>query len=240
MSRRHDAVASGEAQPSSGLGEGGKARPRLSRSEKAERSRNAILQAAAETVGEHGYAEASISRIMERAGLGHGTFYAYFESRADLFNQLLPTKGLEVLDVLHDRVSGAVDVGDMEYRGFLGFLEYAKENPWFFRLLHEAQVAAPAAYREHLGNIMSRYRKALRRSWARGELPAYEERELDTLAYLLIAARDYVYSQHITQSADVPTAVQDAVKTYRKFLAYGLQGKPRLPAPNPVPEPDQD
>ncbi|WP_164076086.1 TetR/AcrR family transcriptional regulator, partial [Stenotrophomonas maltophilia] len=70
-----------------------------------------------------GYAEASIARIMERAGLGHGTFYAYFDSRAELFDQLLPMKGSEVLDFLHDRVKGAANFVEMETKGFLGFLE---------------------------------------------------------------------------------------------------------------------
>ncbi|MFX5801275.1 helix-turn-helix domain-containing protein, partial [Acinetobacter baumannii] len=60
------------------------ARPRrapkrkLTRIEKSQRTRQAICDAAAEIIGEFGYAEASIARIMERAGLGHGTFYAYF------------------------------------------------------------------------------------------------------------------------------------------------------------------
>lgn len=201
-------------------------KPKLTRVEKSERTRQAICQAAAEIIGEYGYAEASIARIMERAGLGHGTFYAYFDSRAELFDQLLPMKGLEVLDNMHARVKGSADLVDMEYRGFLGFLEYANEHPWFFRLLHEAEVAAPAAHREHITNIMVRFRKALRRSLLRGELPGYQEKELDTLAYLLISARDYVYSQHVSRSADIPAALHDAVETYRKFISFGLRGKP--------------
>lgn len=202
-----------------------KPRRKLTRVEKSELTRLAIFKAAAEIVGEYGYSEASISRIMERAGLGHGTFYAYFESRADLFDQLLPMKGEQVLDVLHARVKGSADLVDLEYRGFLGFLEYAKEHPWFFRLLHEAEVAAPAAYHRHIDNIMVRFRRALRRSWDLGELPGYEVRELDTLAYLLISARDYVYSQHVSRSPDVSTALQEAVETYRKFISYGLRGR---------------
>lgn len=205
-------------------------RRKLTRLEKSELTRKAIFEAAAEIIGEYGYAEASIARIMERAGLGHGTFYAYFDSRAELFDQLLPMKGLEVLDVLHGHVKGSADLVDMEYRGFLGFLQYANAHPWFFRLLHEAEVAAPRAHREHMDNIMARFRKALRRSWERGELPGYAERELDTLAYLLISARDYVYSQHVGRSSDIPAALHEAVETYRKFISYGLRGVADKPA----------
>ena len=198
-------------------------KPKLTRVEKSHRTRQAICDAAAEVIGQYGYSEASISRIMEHAGLGHGTFYAYFESRAELFDQLLPMKGVEALDFLHDRVKGASSFVEMEIKGFIGFLEYAKDHPWFFRLLHEAEVAAPAAYRQHIDNIMKRYRRALKRSWDQGELAGYEERELDTLAYLLISARDYVYSHHVGRSPDISTALQDAVETFRKFITFGLR-----------------
>jgi len=198
-------------------------KPKLTRIEKSHRTRQAICDAAAEVIGQYGYAEASISRIMEHAGFGHGTFYAYFESRAELFDQLLPMKGVEALDFIHDRVKGASNFVEMETKGFIGFLEYAKSHPWFFRLLHEAEVAAPAGYRQHIDNIMKRYRRALKRSWDKGELAGYEERELDTLAYLLISARDYVYSHHVGRSPDISTALQGAVETYRKFITFGLR-----------------
>ena len=195
---------------------------KLTRAEKSERKRQAIYDAAAEIVGEYGYAEASVARIMERAGLGHGTFYAYFQSRDELFDQLLPVKGSEVLQFLHTRVKGASSFVDMEIRGFVGFLEYARQHPWFFRLLHEAPVAAPAAYRKHIDNILSRFRRALKRSWDKGELPQYKENELDTIAYLLISARDYVFSQQVSRSQDIDAALSDAVETYRKFITHGL------------------
>ncbi|MDA9529018.1 hypothetical protein ACM42_11425 [Bradyrhizobium sp. CCBAU 25338] len=195
---------------------------KLTRAEKSERTRQAIYDAAAEIVGQYGYTEASISRIMERAGLGHGTFYAYFNSRDELFDQLLPIKGGEVLQFLHTRVKGASGFVDMEIRGFVGFLEYARQHPWFFRLLHEAPVAAPAAYRKHIDNILSRFRRALKRSWDNGELPQYKESELDTLAYLLISARDYVFSQQVSRSRDIDAAMSDAIETYRKFISHGL------------------
>jgi len=201
---------------------------KLSRAEKSEQTRQAIFDAAAEIVGEYGYIEASISRIMERAGLGHGTFYAYFQSRDELFDQLLPIKGAEVLKFLNARVKGASNIVDVEIRGFDGFLEYTRQQPWFFRLLHEAPTAAPDAYRKHIDNILVHYRRALRRSWDKGELPQYNENELDTLAYLLISARDYVVSQQVARSEDIDAARSGAIETYRKFITHGLMADPTL------------
>lgn len=235
-------TAGAEADPTAGRARR-PSKPKLTRVEKSQRTRKAICDAAAEVIGQYGYAEASISRIMEHAGLGHGTFYAYFESRAELFDQLLPMKGVEVLDFIHDRVKGATNFVEMEIKGFVGFLEYAKNHPWFFRLLHEAEVAAPAAHRQHMDNIMQRYRRALKRSWDQGELAGYDERELDTLAYLLISARDYVYSHHVGRSPDISNALQDAVETFRKFITFGLcsvGGGPARSAPHQANDVRQD
>lgn len=228
-----DAQVEGAARPGSAASSARKPRkPRLTREEKSEITREAICQAAAEIIGEHGYANASIARIMERAGLGHGTFYSYFDSRQDLFDELLPMKGEEVLSFLHERVRGAPDFVETEQRGILGFFEYAQEHPWFFRLLHEAHVATPEGHQRHIGNILARYRKSLARAHAAGELPGYDASELDTLAFLLMSARDYVYSHHVARSDDVTAAVKQAVGTYAKFIAHGLRGKAQDAADN--------
>lgn len=85
---------------------------RKSRAEKSAENRQSLLRAAAEVVGEVGYREASIARITQRAGLAQGTFYLYFESQQDLFDQLLPTIGSELLEDLAERVHGARDILD--------------------------------------------------------------------------------------------------------------------------------
>ncbi|HZO17159.1 MAG TPA: TetR/AcrR family transcriptional regulator [Polyangiaceae bacterium] len=50
----------------------------------AEAKRNALLDAAAKEFATHGYAGASINRILLAAGLSKGSFYYYFDDKADL------------------------------------------------------------------------------------------------------------------------------------------------------------
>lgn len=198
--------------------------PRLTRQEKSERARALICQAAAEIIGEHGYANATISRIMERAGLACGTFYAYFDSRQALFDALLPMKGEEVLDALNAAANSSYGIVELEARAFLDFFSYAQQHPWFFRLLHEAHVATPEGHHRHVDNMLARYRKLLKRHHDAGEMPGYDVNELDVLAFLLMSARDYVYTQYVARSADTAGAIQNAANTYRKFVAQGLRG----------------
>ena len=57
-------------------------RPRFSRAAPA--LREAILEAAAHEFAAHGYAGASLNRILLAAGLSKGAFYYYFDDKADL------------------------------------------------------------------------------------------------------------------------------------------------------------
>jgi AcrR family transcriptional regulator len=57
--------------------------PRFDRLPAARRA--ALLEAAAQEFGTHGFDDASINRILERAGLSKGAAYFYFDDKEDLF-----------------------------------------------------------------------------------------------------------------------------------------------------------
>ena len=52
-------------------------------------ARGALLEAAAEVFASHGYAGASVERIVQRAGFSKGTFYWHFASKEELFLALV-------------------------------------------------------------------------------------------------------------------------------------------------------
>lgn len=58
------------------------------RTRDADRTRAAILEAAAEVFAEHGARGMSIRKVGERAGVTHGTLYLYFRDKDDLLYQL--------------------------------------------------------------------------------------------------------------------------------------------------------
>jgi AcrR family transcriptional regulator len=58
------------------------------RSTKGERTRARLLTAAKEVFEEDGFLEARISDIAERAGLSHGSFYTYFDSKEQIFREV--------------------------------------------------------------------------------------------------------------------------------------------------------
>ena len=71
------------------------------RSRKGEQTRARLLDAAKEIFEENGFLEARISDIAERAGLSHGAFYHYFDSKEQIFR--------EIAEVLDDELAEPMD-----------------------------------------------------------------------------------------------------------------------------------
>ncbi|MDO8705612.1 MAG: TetR/AcrR family transcriptional regulator [Sulfuricaulis sp.] len=195
---------------------------RLTRNERAARTREQILVSTAHVVGEFGYRDSSIQRITSDAGIAQGTFYLYFESRQALFDELLPHFGVQMLERVRERAHGAKGFFDVEEIGVRAVFEYLYENPWFWRVLNEAEIEAPAAWAQHHNEVTSRYMKFLKRARADGEISTYGESELGTLAYLLIAARDYLYVYHLNRPKRSEGIPESVIKTYMHFLKHGL------------------
>lgn len=61
----------------------------MARQDRAERTRNAILDAAAEVFNARGFAGASLSDILARAGVTKGAMYFHFASKEDLANAII-------------------------------------------------------------------------------------------------------------------------------------------------------
>ena len=198
---------------------------RPSREEKAALNRQSIIDSAAVCIGEFGYNEASIAKIADGAGLAHGTFYNYFEDRQDLFDQLLPIKGLEILASIRKQLRGAKSVIEMERFGLLAFQAYVQKNPWFFRLLHEGRFATPKGHAIHMDNLFRPFVRALKRWKAQGDLKDYTEEQLESLAFLMIGARDYLFIRSTDKGTVFKAINEKQLEAYLDLLENGLLAK---------------
>ena len=224
-----DAVSSARASGAGGVArKGGARRRKATREEKSERIRKELFSAAAEIVGEVGYAGASITLITQRAGVAQGTFYNYFESRQDLLDKLLPELGEQMRVHIRDAALRAPhNFAELERRGFEAFFGFLNDNPHFLRILNEAESYAHAGYQKHLETTAKDYVRFLARAQRNGEFPGYEEVELEAIAFILMAARSYLAVRYLGKHVNRrrPTKLPPAVvDTYMKFVLHGLQG----------------
>lgn len=193
------------------------------REEKADETRRALFAAAAVVVGKYGYDEASITRITEQAGLGSGTFYNYFKTRQDLFDRLLPTVGGQLLEYIASRLDPALTGIDRERARIVAYFEFFQKNTGFLRILNEAEVYAPAAFKQHVQNFAVRYTKALNKHRENGELGNFSEDELTAIVYMLMGARSYLTMLwRSTPGAARKSVDQSYISTYVKLLEHGL------------------
>ncbi len=197
------------------------ARPRMTRADKSEATRRKLIAAATYVVGHEGYANASVAKITARARVAQGTFYNYFATQQDLFDQLLPELGRELLEHIRRRLAGTTDTLAREEIGFRAFFEFLAATPEFYRILNEAETFSPKAFRDHLDNMTQGYLRALRRAKRRGELAAYSDAELEVMVCILLAARNYIAYRFVHRDGThggLPVWVTPA---YMKFIADG-------------------
>lgn len=186
-------------------------------------TREALMKAAMRVVSQHGYAKASVSRITEAAGVAQGTFYSYFDTHQQLLEELLPTAGVQLLDALGRNVQRSDDYFEHERRMFLAFFAYLRRNPYFLRVLTEAEIAAPESHAQHMSNIESRYVGALRRAQTQGQIRPQSDAAFRVIAEVLSGARGHIAIGLNQQAHGRSKPPPDwAADTYVKFIRFGL------------------
>jgi AcrR family transcriptional regulator len=102
-----------------------------------------ILEAARRVIGEVGFAEASIDRIAEAAGVARSTLYVYFDGKGDLLNQCIA----QLRVGLGERVRSAVEEASGTEERLAAFLaahfEYVGAVREFFRAVMAVRGVDP-------------------------------------------------------------------------------------------------
>lgn len=127
------------------------------RTERGTRTRAKLLEAAEKVFAELGYSEASIVRITEAAGVAQGTFYLYFPSKLDIFEELVEDLNRRVRHAMTEASAGATNRIESERAGFRGFFEFTAAHPALYRIVREAEFVSPNALRLHYSRIVDGY-----------------------------------------------------------------------------------
>lgn len=138
-------------------------RPAGPRSRKGARTRSRLLVAAKEIFEESGFLEARISDIAERAGLSHGSFYHYFESKEEIFREVAKVQENQLsshcvvdsglVDVstgatMRDRLQESVRRFLADYRDEAGIMGVIEQVSRYDEQVRAARLAQQAPYTE--------------------------------------------------------------------------------------------
>jgi AcrR family transcriptional regulator len=195
---------------------------RLTRVEKSEQTLQLLIEAAADVVGKHGYAEASVGRITEAAKVAQGTFYNYFETRQDILDLLPPRYAEKMLRYISLKMDRKLTAVDREVARFELYFDFFYETTESARLVNEAPVMAPVGFARFSKIVRDNYTVALTRSMEAGEIAKVSPDRLADIVDILIAIRNGLSQpRQITKLRRKKVSPQ-LISSYRDFITKAL------------------
>ena len=134
------------------------------------RTRRRLLEAAENVFAELGYHDASIVKITEAAGVGQGTFYLYFASKKEIFDELVLDLNQRVRQAMTEAASRGDTRAERELLGFTAFFHFTAEHPALYRIVRQAEFVSPEMLHRHYERLTGGYVAGLRQAMAQGEI----------------------------------------------------------------------
>lgn len=189
--------------------------------ERGRQSRQRILDAAEKVFGEKSYFEASVSDITREAGASLGSFYIYFESKHEVFVEVLQTLARVIRHTTRAAVEKSRNRIEGEELGFAAFFSLIDSHPYLYRIVRQAEFVDSAAFRAYYAGIVGGYQKRLSAAMDRGEVRRVDP---ETLVYCLLGTGDLIGMRWpYWTGKPIPTEVFDAMM---KFVRYGIDPRP--------------
>jgi len=158
---------------------------RVPRTDRGSNTRRRLLEAAERVFAERGYHDASIVKITEAAGVGQGTFYLYFASKKDVFDELVRDLNRRVRRAMKEASSQGGTRLEAELLGFGAYFTFTAEHPALYRIVRQAEFVSPEMLHYHYEKLAEGYVEGLRESMANGDVGPIDP---EVSAWALMAA----------------------------------------------------
>ena len=196
----------------------------LSRSDKTpktalgKRTRDKLLRAAEIEFGDKGFHSAAISGITHRAGVALGTFYTYYESKEEIFHDLVTYMSQRTRRWIGERVSGAPDRMAAERLGIEAYIEFARRHKGIYRIITEAEFVANDAYRKHYESFAEAYRDNLQKAGDSGDI---RKGDYETWTWAIMGIAVFLGMKYTEWDDSVPAARVAEIVT--DLIANGIR-----------------
>jgi AcrR family transcriptional regulator len=175
-------------------------------SARGEKTRTRILEAAEQVFADHGFHDASIVKITEAAGIGQGTFYLYFATKKDVFDEVVRDLNRRVRHAMKEASSRGATRIEAELLGFGAYFRFTSEHPALYRIIRQAEFVSPEMLQYHYDKLAGGYTEALREAKERGEVGDIEP---EVSAWARMAAGELLGMRYILWGdGEVPANVE--------------------------------
>jgi AcrR family transcriptional regulator len=184
---------------------------RVPRTGKGARTRDVLLAAAREVFWKKGYLDARVADIVGQAGVSHGSFYTYFDSK----DAVLRALAIDLHDAVLDTGSGTMtETGGDDVRAIelanRRYLEFYVANRKAMRLMEEVAAYNPdmrQARRRTLTRFVERNARSLRRMQDAGVCDPGIDVDIAAHALAAMVSQFASYMVATNTSFDVDAAV---------------------------------
>lgn len=182
------------------------------------RTRRKILDSALAVFSEHTYYDASIVKITEAAGIAQGTFYLYFESKEQVFHEVVRDLNNQARAAMSEGAASGTSREEQERGGFRGYFKFVAENPAVYRIIRQAEIVAPKILQEHYEKISLGYTSRLRTAMDAGQITRGNP---EVVSWILMGIGEIVGARWVLwgDKHEVPDDVFDEVM---RFVSGGL------------------
>lgn len=139
-------------------------------SKKGQATRRRLIDAAEKCFAEAGYHDASVVKITEAAGVAQGTFYLYFSSKKEIFDELVRDLNSRIRHAMKEASSQGGSRLEAELLGFQAFFRFTAEHNALYRIIRQAEFVSPEMLRYHYERLSEGYVEALRAAVESGEI----------------------------------------------------------------------
>lgn len=191
--------------------------------ERGQRTRRHLLEAAETVFGEMPFEQASISEITRRAGVALGTFYVYFPHKQAIFVELVDDLGARLRKALGTAVSGETTRLGKERAGFRAFFEFAARHRNLYRVVRQAEFVDEPAYHRYYRTLGVAYTRGLDEAMQKGEIGRFQP---EIIAFALMGMADMVGMRFVLW--DKPEAIDAIVDELIELVQHGLLSPARM------------
>jgi AcrR family transcriptional regulator len=179
-----------------------------------------LLSAAEHLFGERSYRRTTVADICAQAGMATGSFYAHFDSKADVFAAVIRQINADVRAAQVAAIKAAEDNQRARERAsFRAYFDLMSRRPWIYRIVREAEFLAPGEFRAYYERLARGYARGVRVAQLAGEVDAQYDPEV--IAYVYTGLGHFIGMRWAewTEGGRVP---DDIFEDLMAVLARGL------------------
>jgi len=128
-------------------------------------------------------------KVTEAAGVGQGTFYLYFASKKEIFDELVRDLNRRVRHAMKEASSQGTTRLESELLGFGAYFRFTVDHPGLYGIIRQAEFVSPEMLRYHYDKLSEGYIDALREAMERGETAKLDP---EVTAWALMAAGEMI------------------------------------------------